>query len=100
MIRLMSAGGDATYLAKYLANPRNRSGRYRALRYCARLPTREAESGPLALCAAHLLALPSDPAVTSNALAIRIAFPLVGATPASSSRPGLTATPGKHNRVG
>jgi hypothetical protein len=61
--------------------------RYRASRYVARLPTRSAESGSLALCAAYFLSLPSDPAVTSNALAIRIDFPLVGATPVSFNRP-------------
>jgi len=69
--------------------------RYRASRYLARLPTRYAESGSLSLCAVHFLSLPSDPAVTSNALAIRIDFPLVGATPVSFNRPGLPATLGK-----
>jgi hypothetical protein len=69
--------------------------RYRALRYLARLPTRSAESGSLTLCAVHFLSLPSDPAVTSNALAIRIVFPLIGATPVSPNRPGLPATLGK-----
>ena len=54
--------------------------RYWALRYLARLPTRCAESGSLTLCAVHFLSLPSDPAVTSNALAIRIVFHLIGAT--------------------
>ncbi|MDY0270674.1 MAG: hypothetical protein RBR25_16500, partial [Trichloromonas sp.] len=39
--------------------------------------------------------LPSDPAVTSNALAIRIVFPLAGVTPVSCNRPGLPATLGK-----
>jgi hypothetical protein len=73
--------------------------RYRALRHFARLPSHEAESGSLALCAVHLLSLPSDPTVASDALAIRIVFPLIGATPASFSRPGLPATLGKH-RVG
>ncbi len=72
--------------------------RYRALRYFARLPTRGAESGSLALCAAHFLSLPSDPAVASSALAIRIVFPLVGATPVSFNRPGLPATLGKQKR--
>jgi len=61
-------------------------------------PTRDAVSGSLALCADHFLSLPSDPAVTGNALAIRIVFPLVGATPVSFNRPGLHATLG--NRVG
>jgi hypothetical protein len=69
--------------------------RYRALRYFARLPTRSAESGSLALCAVHFLSLPSDPAVASNALAIRIVFPLVGVTPVSFNRPGLPASLGK-----
>jgi hypothetical protein len=69
--------------------------RYWALRYLARLPPRYAESGSLTLCAVHFLSLPSDPAVTSNALAIRIDFPLVGATPVSFNRPGLPATLGK-----
>ena len=59
------------------------------------LPTRKAVSGSLALCAAHFLSLPSDPAVANCALAIRIVFPLGGATPASCSRPGLPATLGK-----
>jgi hypothetical protein len=48
---------------------------YRALRYLARLPARSDESGSLALCAVHYLSLPSDPAVTSKALAIRIDIP-------------------------
>jgi hypothetical protein len=72
--------------------------RYRASRYFARSPTSGAESGSLALCAVHSLSLPSDPAVTSNALAIRIVFPLVGATPVSCNRPGLPATLGKQKR--
>ena len=69
--------------------------RYRASRYLARLPTRYAESGSLSLCAVHFLSLPSDPAVTSSALAIRIDFPLVRATSVSFNRPGLPATLGK-----
>ena len=68
--------------------------RYRALRYFARLPSRTAESGLLTLCTVHFLLLPSDPAVTSNALAIQIVFPLVGVTP-GLSRLGLPAMPGK-----
>jgi len=68
--------------------------RYRASRYFARLPSRTAESGSLPLCTDHFLSLPSDPAVTSNALAIRIVFPLVGVTPASR-RLGLPTMPGK-----
>ncbi|BCO09846.1 hypothetical protein GF1_22220 [Desulfolithobacter dissulfuricans] len=71
--------------------------RYRASRYCARLPTYDAESGSLTLCTAHFLSLPSDPAVASNALAIRIVFPLVGVTPAFR-RLGLPAMPGKHKK--
>ena len=69
--------------------------RYRALRYLARLPTRSAESGLRTLCAVHFLSLPSDPAVAGNALAIRIVFPLIGATPVSCNRPGLPAPLGK-----
>jgi hypothetical protein len=69
--------------------------RYRASRFLARSPTRKAVSGSLALCAAHFLSLPSDPAVTSNALAIRIVFPLVRATSVSSNRPGRPGTLGK-----
>lgn len=72
--------------------------RNRASRYFARSPTRKAVSGSLALCAAHFLSLPSDPAVADNALAIRIVFPLVGATPVSFNRPGLPATLGKQKR--
>jgi len=45
----------------------------------------------------HFLSLPSDPAVASNALAIRIVFPLVGVTPVSCDRPGLPAALGKQN---
>ena len=66
-----------------------------ALRYLARLPTRAAESGSLALCAVHFLSLPSDPAVASNALAIWIVFPLAGATPVSFNKPELPASLGK-----
>ena len=72
--------------------------RNRASRYFARLPTRVAVSGSLALCAVHFLSLPSDPAVASNALAIRIVFPLVGVTPVSFNRPGLPATLGKQKK--
>ena len=68
--------------------------KYRASRYFARLPTRKAVSGSLALCADHFLTLPSDPAVANCALTIRIVFPLVRVTPASCSRPGLPATLG------
>jgi len=64
------------------------------LRYFARLPTRLAESGSLSLCTAHFLLLLSNPAVTGNALAIRIVFPLVGVTP-GYPRLGLPAMPGK-----
>jgi len=69
--------------------------KYRASRYLARLPFRNAEAGSLALCAAHFLSLPSDLTVASDALAIRIVFPLVGATPVSFNRPGLPVMPGK-----
>ena len=72
--------------------------KYRASRYVARLPLHDAESGSLALCATHFLSLPSDPAVASNALAIRIVFPLAGATPASFSKPGLPASLGKQHK--
>jgi len=68
--------------------------RYRALRYFARLPTRNAESGSLTLCTAHFLLLPSDPVVANNAFAIRIIFPLVGVMPAYR-RLGLPTMPGK-----
>ncbi|MBM9614481.1 hypothetical protein JWJ90_09265 [Desulfobulbus rhabdoformis] len=71
--------------------------RYRASRYFARLPFRLAESGSLTLWTVHFLSLPSDPAVTSNALAIRIVFPLVGVTPAER-RLGLPAMPGKQKK--
>ena len=70
--------------------------RYWALRYFARLPSRAAVSGSLSLCAAHFLSLPSDPAVASNALAIRIVFPLIGVT--SLAGPGLPAPLGKQKR--
>jgi hypothetical protein len=70
-----------------------RSG-YWASRYFARLPFRMAESGSLSLWTVHFLSFPSDPAVTCNALAIRIVFPLVGVTPAIR-RLGLPAMPGK-----
>jgi len=69
--------------------------KYRASRYFARLPIRNAEAGSLALYAAHLLSLPSDPTVASDALAIRIVFPSVGATPVSFNRPGLPVMPGE-----
>ncbi|MFT5700290.1 MAG: hypothetical protein ACI8ZB_003164, partial [Desulforhopalus sp.] len=41
--------------------------------------------------------LPSDPTVTSNALAIRIVFPLIGVTPALRWL-GLPAMPGKQKK--
>ncbi|MHC4363166.1 MAG: hypothetical protein ACYSTZ_10085 [Planctomycetota bacterium] len=72
--------------------------KYRASRYFTRLPTRAAESGSLTLCATHFLSLPSDPAVASDALAIRIVFPLVGVTPTSFSRPDVPASLGKLKR--
>ena len=54
-----------------------------------------------ALEAVHfLLLLPSDPAVTSNALAIRIVFPPVGVTPPSSSRADGLATLGNQRQEG
>jgi hypothetical protein len=68
---------------------------YRVLRYFARLPIVYAESGSFALCAVHLLSLPSDPIVTNNALAIRIIFPTVGAMLFSFKKPDLPAMPGK-----
>jgi len=52
-----------------------------------------------ALCAAYFLSLPSDPAVTSNALAIRIVFPLIRVTPVSYYRPGLPAPLGKQQKA-
>ncbi len=61
--------------------------RYEASRCFARLPACNAESGSLTLCAVHFLLLPSDPAVTGNALAIRVVFPLIKVTPASCNRP-------------
>ena len=70
--------------------------RYRASRLFARLPSRTAVSGSLTLCVAHFLSLPSDPAVASNALAIRIVFPLIGAT--SLPGLGLPASLGKQKR--
>ena len=73
--------------------------RYRASPYFAGLPTHWAESGLLALCAVHLLSLPSDPTLAGDALAIRIVFPLIGATPASFSRPGLFAPLGKQKKA-
>jgi len=65
------------------------------LRYFARLPTYSAESGLLTLCAVYFLLLPSDPAVTSNALAIRIIFPLIRVIPPSFRRLGLPTSLGK-----
>jgi hypothetical protein len=72
--------------------------RFRASRYFARLPSRTAESGSLALCTVHFLSLPSDPAVARSALAIRIVFPLAGVTPAYR-RLGLPAMPGKQKKA-
>jgi len=43
----------------------------------------------------NFLSLPSDPAVTNNALAIQIDFPLVGVSLASFSKTGLPALQGK-----
>ena len=53
--------------------------RFRAFPLFARLPSINAVSGSLSLCTVHFLLLPSDPAVSSNALASRIIFPLIGA---------------------
>jgi len=72
--------------------------RYRASRYFGRLPSHTAESGSPTLCTAHFLSLPSDPAVTSSALAIWIVFPLAGVTPAYR-RLGLPAMPGKQKNT-
>lgn len=70
---------------------------YWALRYFARLPTQTAVSGSLPLCAVNFLLLPSDPAEVThdNALAIRIVFPMVWATPVSYNMPGLLTLLGK-----
>lgn len=54
------------------------SDRERAPRYFARSPTLKAVSGSLALCAVHFLSLPSDPAVTRNAIAIGMSSPWSG----------------------
>jgi hypothetical protein len=54
-----------------------------------------AESGLLSLCTVYFLLLPSDPAVTRNALAIRIIFPLIGVISLSFKRSGLPALLGK-----
>ena len=63
--------------------------------YLAGLSAHAAVSGSLALRAVYLLSLPSDPAVTGDALAIRIDFPLLGVSRTSFSPPGLPASPGK-----
>jgi len=68
------------------------------LRYLARLPTRSAESGSLALCAVHFLSLPSDPAVASNALAIRIIFPLIRVMPVFFQQAGFASSAGQTNK--
>jgi len=47
-------------------------------RYFVCLPFHLAESGSLTRWTVHFLSLPSAPVVTSNALEIRIVFPLVG----------------------
>jgi len=70
--------------------------KYWASRYFAHLPTLDAESGSLTLCAVFFLLLPSDPSVTRNALAIRIIFPLIWVMLISFNQPGLPDTPGKH----
>jgi hypothetical protein len=64
--------------------------RYWASRLFARLPSRAAVSGSLSLCAAH--------SVASNALAIWIVFPLIGAT-SRPAGPGLPAPLGKQKKV-
>jgi hypothetical protein len=63
--------------------------------YFAGSSAHAAESGSLSLRAACLLSLPSDLAVASDALAIRIDFPLFGVSRTSFSPPGLPASPGK-----
>ena len=67
--------------------------RYRMSPYFAGLSAHAAESGSLSLRAACLLLLPSDLAVASDALAIRIDFPLFGVSRTSFSPPGLPAYP-------
>ena len=61
---------------------------YRASPYFAGLPTAGAESGSLTLCTVHFLSLPSDPTVTSCALAIRIDFPSDGVSLLSFKQTG------------
>jgi len=68
---------------------------YRASSLFEDLPACSAELGSLTLRPPHFLSLPSDPAVTSYALASRIVFPPVGATPASFSWAGCPVLPGK-----
>ena len=68
---------------------------YRASPHLESSPACSAVSGSLTLRPPHFLSLPSDPAVTSNALASRIVFPSVGATPASLSWAGCPVLPGK-----
>ena len=77
-----------------ILNHRQGLTKYRASQYFACLPTLPAETGSLTLCTVHFLSLPSDPTVTSDALAIRIVFPLVRVTP-EYLRLGLPAMPGK-----
>ncbi len=71
--------------------------RFRAFPHFARVPPIIAVSGSLSLRTVYFLLLPSDPAVTSNALAIRISFPLIGAAYPSLGIPGLPASLGKQN---
>jgi hypothetical protein len=73
--------------------------KYWAFPYFAGLPAIFAVSGSLTLCTVHFLLLPSDHAVTSTALAIRINFPLIRVLSLSFKRPGLPALPGKQNRA-
>ncbi len=70
--------------------------RFWVLSYFADLPHLNCRfPGLLALCVVNFLWLPSDPTVVSNALAIRILFPLIWVRSASLCRLGLPATQGK-----
>lgn len=73
--------------------------RYWASLYFAKLPVIPAVSGSLSLCTIHFLLLPSNPAVASYALAIRINFPLIKVLSPSFRRPGLPALLGKQKAV-
>ena len=63
--------------------------------YFADLSAHAAVSGSLALRAVYLLSLPSDPAVTGDALAIRIDFPLLGVSRTSFSPTGFAGFAGQ-----